>query len=65
VEAAPATGKLATAQLAQDERRAIFEERSHHISIVLKYLPAIARGLHHCRDLSEPEPFDFLTLSEY
>ncbi|MDZ4852461.1 MAG: hypothetical protein SGI77_24495 [Pirellulaceae bacterium] len=44
--------------MTQDERRAIFEERSHHISIGLKYLPAIARRLHHCRDFSEPEPFD-------
>ena len=25
-------------------------------------LPAIARRLHHCRDLGESEPFDFLTL---
>jgi hypothetical protein len=49
--------------LAQDERRAIFEERSRHISTGLKYLPAIARRLHHCRDLSEP--FDFLTWFEY
>ncbi len=49
--------------LAQDERRAIFEERSRHISTGLKYLPAIARRLHHCRDLGEP--FDFLTWFEY
>jgi hypothetical protein len=51
--------------LTQDERRAIFEERSHHVSIGLKYLPAIARRLHHCRDLAETEPFDFLTLFDY
>ena len=31
----------------------------------LKYLPAIARRLHHCRDLNESEPFDFLTLFDY
>ncbi len=49
--------------LAQDERRAIFEERSEHIKIGLKYLPAVARRLHHCRDLGEP--FDFLTWFEY
>jgi chlorite dismutase len=49
--------------LAQDERRAIFEERSHHIQASLKYLPAIARRLHHSRDLGEP--FDFLTWFEY
>jgi len=51
--------------LTQDERRAIFEERSHHTHTGLKYLPAIARRLHHCRDLSENEPFDFLTLFDY
>ncbi len=49
--------------LAQDERRAIFEERSRHISVGLEYLPAIARRLHHSRDLGEP--FDFLTWFEY
>ncbi len=49
--------------LAQDERRAIFEERSRHIGTGLKYLPAVARRLHHCRDLGEP--FDFLTWFEY
>lgn len=49
--------------LAQDERRAIFEEQSEHIKTGLKYLPAVARRLHHCRDLGEP--FDFLTWFEY
>lgn len=51
--------------LTQDERRALFEDRSHHVQIGLKYLPAIARRLHHCRDLGESEPFDFLTLFDY
>lgn len=51
--------------LAQDERRAIFEEISHHVETGLKYLPAVARRLHHCRDLGEHEPFDFLTWFEY
>lgn len=51
--------------LPQDERRRIFEEQTHHIEIGLKYLPAIARRLHHCRDLGAPEPFDFLTWFEY
>ncbi len=51
--------------LAQDERRRIFEERSGHITTGLHYLPAIARRLHHCRDLGETEPFDFLTWFEY
>ncbi len=49
--------------LAQDERRTIFEERSGHIAKSLRYLPAIARRLHHARDLGEP--FDFLTWFEY
>ncbi len=51
--------------LPQDERRSIFEESSHHIAIGLNYLPAVARRLHHCRDLGENEPFDFLTWFEY
>jgi chlorite dismutase len=51
--------------LPQDERRKVFEEKSHHINIGLQYLPAIARRLHHCRDLGEVEPFDFLTWFEY
>lgn len=51
--------------MTQDERRAILEERSHHIVIGMRYLPAIARRLHHCRDLGESEPFDFVTLFDY
>jgi len=51
--------------LTQDERRQIFESRSHHAEIGLKYLPAVARRLHHCRDLGESEPFDFLTWFEF
>jgi len=51
--------------LSQDERRMIFEEQSKHIHIGLQYLPAIARRLHHCRDLGESEPFDFLTWFEF
>ena len=49
--------------MAQDERRAIFEERSRHIAIGLDYLPGVARRLHHSRELGEP--FDFLTWFEY
>jgi hypothetical protein len=41
-------------ELTQDERRAIFEETSHHTAIGLEYLPAIARQLFHCRDINEP-----------
>jgi hypothetical protein len=50
-------------ELTQEERRRIFEDQSHHIAASLKYLPAIARQLYHCRDLGEP--FDFLTWFEY
>ena len=50
-------------ELTQEERRQIFEDKSHHIANSLKYLPAIARQLYHCRDLGEP--FDFLTWFEY
>ena len=49
----------------QDARREIFERRSRHIGTGLRYLPAIARRLHHCRDLGTAEPFDFLTWFEY
>ena len=51
--------------LPQDERREIFEAQSHHIGIGLNYLPAVARRLHHCRDLGAEEPFDFITWFEY
>lgn len=49
--------------MSQDERRAIFEERSHHIRRGSEVLPAVARRLYQCRDLGEP--FDFLTWFEY
>lgn len=49
--------------MSQDERRAVFEARSHHTEIGLAYLPQIARQLHHSRDLGEP--FDFLTWFEF
>ena len=51
--------------LTQDERLSIFKEQSHHTKIGLQYFPTLARRLHHCRDLSENEPFDFLTWFEY
>ena len=50
-------------ELTQEERRQIFEDRSHHIANSLKYLPTIARQLYHSRDLGEP--FDFLTWFEF
>ena len=49
--------------LAQDERRAILAERSRHIATGLDYLPAVARRLHHSRDLGQA--FDFLTWFEF
>lgn len=51
--------------LTQDERRALFEDRSRHVQTGLRYLPAVARRLHHCRDLGAGEPFDFVTLFDY
>lgn len=51
--------------LTQDERREVFEAQSQHTAIGLRFLPAIARRLHHCRDLGEHEPFDFLTWFEF
>ena len=51
--------------LTQDERRDVLELQSRHIEIGLKYLPPIARRLHHCRDLGVVQPFDFLTWFEF
>lgn len=48
--------------MAQDERLAIYA-RSQHTAIGMDYLPAVARRLHHGRDLGEP--FDFLTWFEF
>jgi chlorite dismutase len=59
----PITKSEAWWDLAQDERRRIFEESSHHVATALEYLPEIARRLHHGRDLGEP--FDFLTWFEF
>lgn len=59
----PSRKSAAWWDLTQDERRSIFEEQSHHIEASLPFLPAIARRLHHCRELGEP--FDFLTWFEY
>lgn len=49
--------------LTQDERREIFEARSHHIADSMPYLPRIARRLYQARELSQP--FDFLTWFEF
>ncbi len=50
-------------ELSQEERRDIFEQQSQHIAYSLNYIPAIARRLHHCRDIGGE--FDFLTWFEY
>jgi len=59
----PITKSEAWWELAQDERREIFEDSSRHVAIGLEYVPAVARRLHHGRDLGEP--FDFLTWFEF
>lgn len=59
----PITKSDAWWELPQDERRRIFAESSHHVATGLEYLPAVARRLHHGRDLGEP--FDFLTWFEF
>jgi hypothetical protein len=51
--------------LTQNERQSVFEEQSRHAKIGLGHFPELARRLHHCRDLAENEPFDFLTWFEY
>ena len=51
--------------LTQDERLKIFKQQSQHTQIGLQTFPELARRLHHCRDLSEHEPFDFITWFEY
>ena len=49
--------------LAQDVRRAIFQESSGHITIGMDYVPRVARFLIHCRESGGP--FDFLTWFEF
>ena len=51
--------------LTQDERRSILEEDSHHIAIGMRYLPAVARRLLHCRDLGREAPFDFIGFLDF
>ncbi|HEU5001404.1 MAG TPA: chlorite dismutase family protein [Actinomycetota bacterium] len=59
----PMSKSAAWWELAADERRAILQERSHHIAVGLRYLPAIARRLAHGHD--QGEEFDFLTWFEF
>ena len=50
--------------MAQDERRAVLEDKSRHIAIGSDYLSAVSRQLVHCRD--QPDAvFDFLTWFEF
>jgi hypothetical protein len=49
--------------MTQDERRAVFEQRSRHIADSLRFLPRIARRLYHARELGQP--FDFVTWFEF
>jgi hypothetical protein len=51
--------------MSQDDRRSVLEEQSHHIAIGLRYLPAVARRLLHCRDMGTDAPFDFLAFLDY
>ena len=50
--------------MAQDERRAILEDKSRHIAIGSDYLSAVSRQLVHCRD-QPGAVFDFLTWFEF
>lgn len=43
----------------------IFKEQSQHTHIGLQQFPSLPRRLHHCRDLSQDEPFDFITWFEF
>jgi len=59
----PIRKTMAWWDLTQEERRNIFEKKSHHIAEGVRYLPSVARQLYHSRDIGEP--FDFLTWFEY
>lgn len=50
--------------MAQDERRAIIEDKSRHIAIGSDYLSVVSRQLVHCRD-QVGATFDFLTWFEF
>ena len=60
----PITKSAAWWAMAQDERRAILEDKSRHIEIGSDYLSAISRQLVHCRD-QPGAVFDFLTWFEF
>ncbi len=60
----PITKSAAWWAMAQDERRAVLEDKSRHIAIGSDYLSAVSRQLVHCRD-QVGAPFDFLTWFEF
>ena len=65
----PTDAKWLLRGITSNERYVVRSEQEQllakHVQIGLQYLPAVARRLHHCRDLGENEPFDFLTWFEY
>jgi hypothetical protein len=60
----PITKSAAWWAMAQDERRAVIEDKSRHIAIGSDYLSVISRQLVHCRDQAGAV-FDFLTWFEF
>ena len=60
----PFTKSAAWWAMAQDERRAVLEDKSRHIAIGSDYLAVVSRQLVHCRDQPGAE-FDFLTWFEF
>jgi len=50
--------------LTQDERMGVMRAGAH-FELGTEYLPAVARRLHHCRELGAAQPFDFLTFFTY
>ena len=60
----PITKSAAWWAMAQDERRAVLEDKSRHIAIGSDYLSVVSRQLVHCRD-QPGAVFDFLTWFEF
>jgi len=60
----PITKSVAWWGMAQDERRAVLEQKSRHIAIGSDYLSVVSRQLVHCRDQAAAQ-FDFLTWFEF
>jgi chlorite dismutase len=60
----PITKSAAWWGMAQDERRAVLEDKSRHIAIGSEYLAVVSRQLVHCRD-QPGASFDFCTWFEF